>query len=102
MTAGAGRAALVTRLRALAVDPESGWEAISRTTIRYSWNDRPTPEHLPASWWPDPRFSSHVFVTLGTKFIVGVSRCPWTERRDSFMSQRKINEILDDPRKFLG
>lgn len=74
------------------------WERISGHTIRYSVTGRPTPETIPARWWPDESYDSHLFLSmLGGRPHVSLARCPWVRPVEHPATLRKAREVLVAP-----
>ncbi len=72
------------------------WERLGGG-IRWA-QELPTPENIPARWWGAETYKRRVFLNLaGGRPLIGIDRCPWTERLDTSVSFKRAHEILADP-----
>lgn len=82
---------------ALAASPD--WEYIGDNRVR-RMSEHPTPENIPAHWWPDatyPTIEIITFLPRGERVPTAfhwVATCPWVEATKRKISAKRALELV--------
>lgn len=83
----------------------NGWTYIGNNTVR-RMVEHETPEYAQRNgWWEGEKYASLEFLSFifprlagrAPKVVYGTNNCPWTERRDTYISYRRSVELLAEP-----